>query len=184
MRTILVKDFMIPLEQYATIDMDATLYEAVIALEKAQTTLEPSQYRHRAILILDESGDPVSKLTMKNIMIALEPNYGNLEGMNVLIRSGYSTEYIKSMLKDNALWHKPLKIVCERAANQKVRELIQPISKSEYIDENAILGEALHQLVIYPHNSLIVTRVDKVVGIVRLSDVFQNVCEEIKSYKS
>ena len=74
-----------------------------------------------------------------------------------------------------------MQLVCERASKQKVSEFIQPILDSEYIDENAILGEALHQLVVYPYHSLMVTRDDEVVGIVRLSDVFQKVCDEIKA---
>lgn len=34
-KTIIVKDLMVPLEEYATVHEGATLYEAVLALEKA-----------------------------------------------------------------------------------------------------------------------------------------------------
>lgn len=33
MTNLIVKDLMIPLEEYATVDEEATLYEAVMALE-------------------------------------------------------------------------------------------------------------------------------------------------------
>ena len=92
MKTITVKELMVPLEAYATVPRDATLREAVLALEKSQMTLDPSRHKHRAILVLDESGKVVSKITMKNILIALEPNYGKVEGTGVLERSGYSTD--------------------------------------------------------------------------------------------
>jgi hypothetical protein len=36
MKNFRVKDLMVPLSEYATVDEDATLYEAVVALEKAQ----------------------------------------------------------------------------------------------------------------------------------------------------
>ena len=36
MKTVAVEDFMVPLEEYATVSEDATLFEAVMALEKAQ----------------------------------------------------------------------------------------------------------------------------------------------------
>jgi len=52
MKTIIVKDFMVPLEEYATVSQEATLHEAVLALEKAQIELDPSQHKHRAILVL------------------------------------------------------------------------------------------------------------------------------------
>jgi len=181
METIFVKDLMVPLEGYATVPQEATLREAVLALEKAQMALDPSQYKHRAILVLDESGKVVSKITMKNILIVLEPNYGKVEGIEVLERSGYSPDLIKSMLEDSALWAEPLQFVRERATKLKVSEFIQAPSEGEYIDENATLGEAIHQLVVYPHHSLLVTSGDEVVGILRLSDVFAKICDEIET---
>ncbi len=181
MRTIPVKDLMVPLEKYATVPQHATLHEAVLALEKAQMALDPSRHKHRAILVLDESGKVVSKITMKNILVALEPNYGKVEGMGVLERSGYSPDLIRSMLEDNALWTEPLQFVRERATKLKVGDFIQALSEGEYIDDNATLGEAIHQLVVYPYHSLLVTSGDEVVGILRLSDVFSKICDEIKT---
>ncbi len=171
---------MVPLKDYATVPSKATLREAVLALEKAQITLNPSRHKHRAILVLDESGNVVSKITMKNILVALEPNYGKVEGTGVLERSGYSPDLIKSMLEDNALWAKPLQFVHERAAKLKVGDFIQTPSEGEYIDENATLGEATHQLIVQPYLSLLVTSGDEVVGILRLSDVFTKICDIIK----
>ncbi len=153
--------------------------EAVLALEKAQMALDPSRHKHRAILVLDESGKVVSKITMKNILVALEPNYGKVEGTGVLERSGYSPDLIRTMLEDNALWTKPLQFVHERAAKLKVCDFIQTPSEGEYIDENATLSEATHQLIVYPYHSLLVTGDDEVVGILRLSDVFTKVCDII-----
>ena len=181
MRTVKVKELMVPLEEYATIVREATVGEAVIALQEAQKKLDPSRHKHRAVLVLDESGKVVSKLTMKNILLALEPNYGKVEGMDVLERSGFSPDLIKDMLEDNALWMEPLQFICERAAGLKLSEFIQAPQKDEYIDENATLGEATHQLVISPYLSLLVTSGDEVTGILRLSDVFSKICEIIKN---
>jgi CBS domain-containing protein len=181
MKTIKVKELMVPLEAYATVAREATLREAILALEKAQMTLAPSRHLHRAILVLDESGKVVSKITMKDILVAIEPNYGKIEGTGVLERSGYSPDLIRSMLEDNALWAKPLQFVHERATKLKVGDFIQTPSEGEYIDENATLGEATHQLIVSPYHSLLVTSGDEVVGILRLSDVFSKICDEIKT---
>jgi len=183
MKTISVKELMVPLKDYATVSSEATLCEAVRALEKAQLVFEPSQYRHRAIFVLDKSGNILGKLTMKDILIALEPNYKNLEGMEVLSRSGYSQDLIESMLKDNALWLEPLQFVCERATQMKVGDFVGPPEDGEYVDENATLGQAVHQLIVNPYISLIVTRDKKIVGILRLSDVFATICDKIKTCK-
>jgi CBS domain-containing protein len=179
-KTIKVKELMVTLQDYATVQRGATLREAVFALEKAQLSLDPSRHKHRAILVLDESGKVVSKIVMKDILVALEPNYGKVEGIEVLERSGYSPDLIKSMLKDNILWSEPLQFVRERATELKVSDFIQAPSEGEYIDENATLDEAIHQLVAYPYQSLLVTSGDEVVGILRLSDVFSKICDTIK----
>jgi CBS domain-containing protein len=180
MKTITVKELMVPLEAYATVPREATLREAVLALEKAQMALDPLRYKHRAILVLDESGKVVSKITMKHILVALEPNLGKVEGIEVLERSGYSPDLIKSMLQDNTLWTEPLQFFRNRATKLKVGDFIQAPSESEYIDENATLGEAIRQLIAYPYHSLLVTSGDEVVGILRLSDAFTKVCDIIK----
>jgi CBS domain containing-hemolysin-like protein len=85
------------------------------------------------------------------------------------------------MLEDTALWAEPLQFVSERAARLKVSDFIQAPSEGEYIDENATLGEAVHQLVVHPYHSLLVTSGDEVEGILRLSDVFSKICDEIKT---
>ena len=183
MKTIKVKELMVPLNDYATVPREATLREAVRALEKAQLVLEPMQYHHRAILVLDKNGNVLGKLTMKDILIALEPNYGKLEGMEVLSRSGHSAELINSMLGKSAFWIEPLKFVCERAVQLKVKDVVKPPEESEHVDENAPLGEAIHQLIVYPYYSLLVTREKKIVGILRLSDVFATICDKINTCK-
>lgn len=181
MKTIKVKELMVPLIEYAAVPSEATLLEAVLALEKAQISLDPSRHKHRAILVLDESGKVVSKITMKDILLALEPNYGKVEVMGVLERSGYSPDLIRSMLEDKALWVEPLQFFAKRATKLKVDDFILAPSEDEYIDDNATLGEAIQQLVIYPYQSLLVTSGDEVVGILRLSDVFAKICDIIRS---
>jgi CBS domain containing-hemolysin-like protein len=180
MKTITVKELMLPIRDYATVPLEATLREAVHALEKAQETLAPSRHKHRALLVLDESDNVVGKITMKDILIALEPKFGKVEGAGVLERSGFSPDLIKSMLENSAIWAKPLQYVHERSVKLKVSDFIRPPSKGEYIDENAALGEATHQLVTQPYLSMLVTRGKEVVGILRLSDVFTRICDEIK----
>ena len=181
MRTITVKDLMVPLEEYATVDPDATLYDAIIALEKAQKAFDPAKHKHRAVLVLDAVGKVVGKISIFDILIALEPKYGRFEAEGALARSGYSSEFIDSMLKDNALWGEPLEFVCDRAPELNVRDFMETPSDGVYIDEKAAMGEAIHQIIIQKHHSLLVTREGEVVGILRLTDVFATICDKIKT---
>ena len=55
MKTVIVKDLMVPKSDYATISQEANLFEAVTALEEAQKKFDRSQYPHRAVLVFDKN---------------------------------------------------------------------------------------------------------------------------------
>ena len=181
MKTVIVKELMVPIEEYATVPQQANLYETVLALEKAQMSYDPSKHKHRSILVLDSDQNVVGKLDMLDILMALEPKYGELEAEGVLSHSGYSPEFIKSMLKDNVLWNEPLQFICSRAFEVNVSDFMEAPETGVYIEENATLDEAIHQLVVCRYQSLLVTRGKKVVGILRLSDAFSKICDTIKT---
>jgi predicted transcriptional regulator len=53
-------------------------------------------------------------------------------------------------------------------------------SEGEYIEADALLEDAMHQLVLGQHQSLLVTEGGKIVGILRLTDVFATIFHIIK----
>jgi CBS domain-containing protein len=181
MKTVNVKDLMVPIEEYATVSRDANLFQAVIALEEAQMAFDPSKHKHRAILVLDNKNSVVGKLDLFDILMALEPKYGELDAAGVLSSSGHSPELIRDMLKDNFLWSEPLQFICSRATQINVSDLIEAPADVVYIKENATLDEAMHQLIVGRYDSLLVIRDEKVVGVLRLSDVFTKICGKIKT---
>lgn len=181
MRTITVKDLMIPLSEYATVHEDATLYEAVLALEKAQEQFDPKRHRHRAILVLDGDKKVVGKLSMLDVVKSLEPKYAEMGDIGPLSRGGFSPQFLKSMLERFALWDQPLLDICAKAARVKVKDFMYTPAEGEYVDEKASLGEAVHMLVMGHHQSLLVTRDKEIVGILRLADLFEEICRSIKT---
>ena len=183
MKSILVEELMEPIGEYAVVTEDANLYEAVLALEEAHKLFDPTKHKHRAILVMDKHHKVVGKISMFQILIALEPKYKLLETEGVLTRSGYSPEMIDSLLEKYALWTDPLEFICNRAVQLQVTDFMEAPKDGAYIDEKATLGEAIHQLVMQKHHSLIVTSKEEVVGILRLTDVFAAICERIKACK-
>ena len=181
MKTITVKDLMVPLKEYATVPKEATLQAAILALDEAQRAFDPSKHKHRAILVLGKNKEVVGKISMFDILMALEPKYVKLEAEGVLSSSGFSPDMIKSMLEDSALWREPLQFACKRALKLNVTDFMETPGEGLYVDEKATLGEAIHQMIIQKHHSLLVTSDGEVVGILRLSDVFTKICDEIKT---
>lgn len=184
MKSTRVKDLMVSLADYASVSQEATLYEAVLALDEAQKRLHRDRHPHRAVLVLNADGHVVGKLSQWDFIRALEPRYSDIVDFNSLVRFGFSTRFIRSMVQDQGLWQKPLDNLCERASRIKVKNVMYTPAEGEYVREDATLDEGIHQLVIGHHQSLLVTRDSKVVGVLRLSDVFSRVCEIMRTSQS
>ena len=181
METMLIKDLMVPLEEYATVPDSATLYDAVLALEEAQEKFDHLPYKHRAVLVYDSKDQIVGKLGQLDIIRALEPKYGEMGNIKSLSRFGLSRKFISSIMENNYLWEKPLTHICKKGADIKVKDFMHTPVEGEYVNEDASLEMACHQLVLGHHQSMLVTRGDKIIGILRLTDVFNAIFQTMKT---
>jgi len=181
MKTRMVRDLMVPLQEYATVNEEASLYAAVLALEEAQKTFHQNRYKHRAILVLDKSRRVVGKISQLDVLKGLEAGYKKMGDFKGISHTGFSTEFIKSMVDKYDLWKKPLEEICRRSPHIKVKDIMYTPTEGEYVPMDATLDQALHQLVVGHHQSLLVTKEGReIVGILRLTDVFQEISEMIK----
>jgi CBS domain-containing protein len=176
MESMLVKEMMVPLEEYATVSEEANLYEAVRALEDAQKNYDQNKYRHRAILVYDANRRIVGKLSQLDVIRSLEPRYEGIGDLKDLTRFGLNADYIRQMIKDHGLWKQPIDDICRTAAKLRVKDIMYTPTQREYVSEDASLNEAVHQLIVGHHQSLLVTRGAEIVGVLRLTDVFTRIC--------
>jgi CBS domain-containing protein len=183
MKEISVQDLMVPLDEYVTVSVKATMFDAVMALEKAHEELDRKRYTylHRAILVYDENKKIVGKISQLDVLRALEPKYMDMGDQGVLSRAGFSPQFLKSMLERYSLFDMPLRDMCSKAAKVPVTDFMYTPTEGEYIDETASLGEAVHQLVMGRHQSLLVTKEKDIVGILRLTDVFKYIFQTMKT---
>jgi CBS domain-containing protein len=181
LKTLLVKEIMVPLAEYATVYEDATLTEAVIALKKAQEHFSRARYRHRAVLVLNREKRLVGKLSQHDVIRALEPNYQRVKELGSLSRFGLNPRFIEAMLEQYGLWRTPLGDLCRTAARLRVKEIMYAPEEGEYIEEDASITRALHRLVVGSHHSLLVTNnLHEIVGVLRLTDLFSLICGEFE----
>lgn len=181
MKTILVKDLMVPLSEYATVSEGATLYEAVLALEKAQEGFDQTRDRHRAVLITNAAGQVIGKVSQLDVLRGLEPKYQEMKEKDTFSRLGLSQTHIKAMMEQFSLWDKPLTDICAKASRIKVDRIMYRPTEGEYVEEEASLDKAIHQLIMGRHQSLLVVSKGMITGILRLTDVFREVCKTIKT---
>lgn len=180
MKNYIVKDLMVPIAEYAAVPEGATLFEAVLALEKAQEQYQETRYSHRAVLVLDKEKKVVGKLSQMDFLNALEPQDANLEQIRKFKQFGFTRKAVVLQQEEYLKTSPPILDVYSKAAKSKVTDYMQRPTEGEYVDENASLDVALHQLTAGSNLSLLVTRGKDIIGILKLTDVFAAVYHSMK----
>ena len=175
MHSYLVEDLMVPLAEYASVSSGCTLHEAVLALEKAQEEFDHSKYRHRAILILNKNNQVIGRLNHLDALHALIPDHNGHLGTEELGSFGFSNSFIRKLHQHHLQRTIPLEQLCRNAKEFKVEEYMRIPGDDEYIDHQADISSAIHQLIQENLRSLLVTKHQEITGILRLTDIFSAV---------
>ena len=182
MEIITAEDLMVPVDEFPTISEDATLYEAIIALEITFEEIDREQlkYLHRSILVSDNNKKIIGKISHLDILRALEPKYGEIGDTRTISRSGLSSQFLKAMVQSYNLCATSLTDMCKEASKLKVKNFMYSPRKRECVDSEASLCEAIHMLVIGHHQKLLVVQEDEIIGVLRSTDVFMKIFELMK----
>ncbi len=176
-----VEALMVPLAEYATISQEAPLNEALRALEAAQAQFDVSRYRHLAILALDEDGKVIGKLTQMDTVKALDPDsVEKLDGA-ALARFGINSEHLEDVLGQHGIHTRSLDELCRGVGRLRVADVMHAPVEGEYINVGASMHETVCRFVTTGQHSLLVTRDEDVIGVLRLTDVFAAVCQAVKN---
>ncbi|MEE4240858.1 MAG: CBS domain-containing protein [Desulfopila sp.] len=180
MKDYRVKDLMVPISEYATVKVGTSLIDALLVLEKAQEAYTTSKYQHRAILVLDEDDKVVGKISQLRAIKAIEGQYCYTEELDQLRQFKFSNTYIARLRDSYRLNSEVVNTdTLKKIAAKKVEEFMQMPTPGEYIAEDSNLDMAIHRLAAETHLGLLVTRGEKIVGILRISDVFAAVFHEM-----
>jgi CBS domain-containing protein len=173
----IVRDFMLTLDEYAVVSEDATVVEALRKLEASQKHLPGGRHPHRAVLVKNAEGKIVGKVGHLAFLRALEPRFDDISDAAAESISGMGKQFMNSIMDDLSLWDQGLSSYITRAKELRLKQFMHPVQ--EHVDANAPLREAIHKLVEYQTLSLLVTSADRIVGVLRLSDVFHVVSKVI-----
>ncbi len=176
-----VKEVMIPLSDYATVSEDGTFVDAIRILKDALKDTKHIR-KHRALLVYDKNNSIIGKVSFRCFFKALEPKYCQFEhsddaGSVGLSRFGFSDDFINSLVESFCLWDETLENLVKSSSKMKIKDIMYTPSNSEYVDMDAPVAEAVHQFILGCHQSLLVTKNDEVVGVIRLADLFDLVCD-------
>jgi DNA-binding response OmpR family regulator len=159
-----VKDVMILLEDYTTLDRNQTIKEAILKL-KSSFTIKLSTNRimetgHRSILVFDRKGDVRGVLTIKDFLRAIMPAYMSAPKPRLADSIQYSPMFWQGMFTKEV----------KALVNKRVDEIMSPAPLS--IEEESNLMEAAYLMVTNNVRRLVVVSGEKVVGMIREQDLF------------
>lgn len=154
---------MVPIKDYATVPIEGSLKDAFEALDRTG---------HRALLVVDDTGNGVGYLSYRDILLALEPKYN--EGM--WAHTGFTTEVFRNY---PVFFSGGFSGQCKQQASKKVKEVMSPIKVS--VDHDATLAEAVHIMAVHNLGRLPATKNDTIVGMIRLMEIFNEVKKVILS---
>jgi len=155
-----VKDLMIPLEDYPHIPYWFTLRQAMAIVREAMAKFGGA-FEPRAVLVFDEKYQLLGILTLRDIIKGLEPKFLQATGLvkmdpNLTVLMG------------------DLSVPSMRAASQRpVSEVMSPIQIT--VDASAPIAKALSLMIKENVGLMPVIQAGKVAGMIRLSDLFNEI---------
>jgi CBS domain containing-hemolysin-like protein len=178
MKTKMVKEIMAPISEYTAISQEATLHEAILALKTCQEKSEP------VILVHNGRQKLIGVITRLDVLRGLEHAYKEIGDLRHVSHSGFSPEFIKSLIKQYGFWQRPLGEICNKSVDTKIKDFMYTPDEGEFVDQDASLDEAIHQLIMGNHHNLLITRGLEIVGILRLRDMFNEIYRRTKACKT
>ncbi|MBD3257151.1 CBS domain-containing protein [candidate division GN15 bacterium] len=173
-----VRDIMVPLDKYPVVDSSATVLEAVIRWDDARQNADTGRQPYQAVLVTDQDGKIIGKLGQYALLKALELRGQFVDDRDTLERAGVSDAVMETAFGHLRSLQHELSTMCLGATSLPVTSAMHPVE--EQIDVDASLCDAIHDLVKRQTLSLLVTEDDQPVGLIRLSDVCDEVMQEMR----
>ena len=170
---------MVPIREYAKVSCEASVYDALLALEDAQARLPEGKAPHRAVLVVDASGEVVGNIGRYVFVKALGTGFGTPKTHEEMDRAGLSPDSISTVMSHLRFFQESLGNLQQRAKSIRACDVMYPAGDS--IDESAHLQKAIESFGIAQTLSILVKRGREVVGVLRLSDLFQEIAAQVLS---
>ncbi|MBM7854648.1 CBS domain-containing protein [Desulfohalotomaculum tongense] len=167
----LVKEVMVPINEYSTINMNATIGEAIKILKKTfKKEANDILTGHRSIIVLDNKKDIVGILTLRSLLKAIEMEANKNSPLSTI--ASWALFFTKNKIGQHV--------------HIQVKDIMRSVDIA-YVYENETITKAVHMILSKQVNSLPVLEkpeaseltmgeyplnYNKVVGIIRTIDIF------------
>lgn len=154
MESLTVRDLMVPAEKFPKISERASFYEALKTLETAQEKYLSGKSGQKILLVENEAGKIMGKLSPIDLLRGLETKYNRVEAEKTL--SGFGLSHIwKSFQEDYHLWESPFKDLCRKAEDVRVKDFIKSPSEGQSVGMADSMAKCFHLFVMERHDALL-----------------------------
>jgi predicted transcriptional regulator len=181
MEKMKVRELMRPVEEFPRISKQATFFEAVQALEKAQQEFSSGHASQRILLVYDEAGKIVGKLSPMDVVKGLEPNYDKIDSLKTISHYRLAPSTLESMKEHFRLWQRPLADLCTKAYSVKIENFVKMPTPDHMVKADDRMDNAFHLFVVSRHDSLFVKEGEAIVGLIRFSDVYKKIAQTMNA---
>jgi CBS domain-containing protein len=131
-------------------------------------------------LVYNGNQEIIGEVSQLDVLRSLEHGYKKIGDLRYASHSGFSAKFIKSLIEQYGFWQRPLGEIY-RSVRTKIKDFMYTPTEGEFVEQDASLDEAIHQLIMGHHHSLLVTRDKEIVGILRLKDMFSEIYQKTKA---
>ena len=159
-----VREVMIPIEDYTTLNQESTIKEAIDKLRESffakASTSRIMETGHRSILVFDNRGKIMGILAIIDLLRAVMPAYLSAPKPSTADNVQYSPMFWNGMFQREVI----------RLAGKKIKDVMSPAPRT--IDADANLMEAAYTMISQNKRRLTILDSGKVIGIIREQDLF------------
>ena len=173
-----VAAFMIPLDQYPHVSASPPRGEAITAIRNGME--KPVLAGFRRVLIVDGTGHLVGTVAMSEVLRGLEPNI--LRATSEGVAQGFATPFSgESDVALELFWDRIFGDGFSHAPTNTVAEFARPITVT--VGPADPLARALHRMLQHEREILPVVEDGRVLGVIRLVDIFDRIATLIGATK-
>ncbi len=169
-----VKEVMIPVEQYPSVQDNSTLREAIQVIEEAQLEVETRKSLPRVLLVFDQINVLVGTVRRRDIMRGLEPKYLLSKPLE------YKKKLFDIDVDPNLAELSYDRVVrgIREQADRPISDVMNPIEAILDADDHVM--KAVQAMVALDVNLIPVLQGGQLVGVVRSVDVFRDLAQLLK----
>ena len=178
-----VKDLMVPAGECGSVQQDMTLGEAIRTLNLPHDwqIAHSKSAKYPTLLVLDKDHRAVGKLGHTDIVVSMDPVFRGRQGRENIAHTataGLSPALLKSLTQRYSLWSGYFEERCHEVLSLKVKDCMCLPGEENSLLESDFLEVAIHKLAAGNHQTLLVTSEAGIVGILRMSDLFDQIIRE------